>query len=85
MFTSIMKQCNLSYVKSRTYVARSGTKMTRQETIQQFGLNDGNDEHRYDQAMYLAGMTDRAVWICFRSLVNLEKKGLIELKTETIN
>lgn len=58
--------------------------MTREEAIDKYGKKDGNDDHRYEQAIYCAGVTDVAVWIAFRSLINLENKGLISLGQESL-
>ena len=51
--------------------------MTKQEIIEEFGKQDGKDETRYEQAIYCSGTTDVAVWIAFRSLINLEDSGHI--------
>lgn len=53
--------------------------MSKEEVIERFGLRDGQDEDRYEKAIQCAGMIDRPVWVAFRSLVNLENKGLVKL------
>ena len=54
--------------------------MTKDDTIKKYGKQDGNDEARWNEAVNMSGLTDRAVSECFISLVNLENKGLISLK-----
>jgi hypothetical protein len=58
--------------------------MTKTETIEAYGKKDGNDDHRYEQAIYCAGMTDVAVWMAFRSLINLENMGYVKLVKERV-
>ena len=56
--------------------------MTKEEIIIKFGRGDGLDEARFDQVVITAGLIDRSVALCFEHLINLEDKGLIELKVE---
>ena len=56
--------------------------MTKAEIIEARGLKDGFDEDRFEAAVKYAGLIDRSVSICFNSLINLEKKGLIKFSNE---
>ncbi len=56
--------------------------MTKQEIISEFGKDDGYDEDRYEEAIRMSRMSDNSVYVCFKSLINLEDKGYIELAVE---
>ena len=56
--------------------------MNRESTIAVYGLKDGKDNIRYDQAQYWARETDVSVSRAFEGLVDLERKGYIELVEE---
>ena len=53
----------------------------KEETIKRYGKKDGNDNHRWEMAIYMGRMIDCSVSQCFIGLINLEEKNLIELVT----
>ena len=53
--------------------------MNKEETIKRFGRQDGCDELRWEGACEQSQLIDAPVFMCFEGLVNLEKKGLIEM------
>jgi hypothetical protein len=53
--------------------------MTAEEIIKNFGLSDGADEIRYEEAVRLSPVIDEPVVSCFRAICGLERKGLIEM------
>lgn len=53
--------------------------MNKEEIIKRYGKNDGYDLDRYEQAIMMASLTDNPISICFKGLINLENKGLINL------
>jgi len=52
--------------------------MDKKEIIKRHGKQDGNDEDRWSLAVEMAGEIDKSVLVCFKGLVNLEDKKLIE-------
>ena len=56
--------------------------LTDEQLIEKYGKKDGHDEARLEQAKRMAGHIDRSVETTLISFINLENKGLIELKTE---
>lgn len=53
--------------------------MNKDEIIEKFGKKDGFDEDRYKEAVKIASLIDKPLFLCFEGLINLENKGLVEL------
>lgn len=47
--------------------------------IGEYGLGDGNDEVRYRKALNHHKSLDMTVLECFRSIIGMEKKGLLSI------
>ena len=53
---------------------------SKEQLLARLGKNDGNDGARWDLAVDMAGELDRHINFCFEEVIELENKGLIELK-----
>lgn len=53
---------------------------TKEQLLTRLGKNDDNDDVRWDLAIDMAGELDRHVNFCFEEVIELENKGLIELR-----
>ena len=49
------------------------------DVIDAYGQGDSLDIIRYETAVEMAGELDQSVVSCFKSLIELEKKGLIKI------
>lgn len=56
--------------------------LSDKEIIEKYGKKDGYDQDRLEQAKRMAAHIDRSVETTFISFINLENKGLVELKNK---
>lgn len=57
-------------------------RMSRKQTIERYGMQDGWDEARYEASINMSRIVDRNVEQVFIGCIELEKKGLVVLTEE---
>jgi hypothetical protein len=56
--------------------------ITHEQILDKYGLKDGKDEIRLQEARRMAGLQDVSVETCFTILLDLEKRGLIAIENK---